>query len=171
MKRLSAAFSLVLLFTIGAAAATADDPSLHKVFENRYVAVRAAVEAHDAKALAAIMTPDAAFVGINCATATRAKVLAGGIGKHADPHDKSHTTIVSVKRDGSTAIVEQINEMTTIRPGEDGKPMNIALRADSTDTWVQINGTWFVKRSATHLLDYTVNGKPVRHMEASKTCS
>jgi ketosteroid isomerase-like protein len=155
---------------MGAAAVPTDDAALRKVFETRYAAVRAAIEVRDAKALAAFLAPDAVFVGINCATATRDKVLKAGIGKHADPHDRSHTTVVSVKRDGNTAIAEQINELT-IRPGRDGKPTNIALRADSTDTWVQIKGAWFVKRSVTRMLDYTVNGDKLRHLEAPKTCS
>jgi ketosteroid isomerase-like protein len=171
MNRVFAAFWLALLFTTCAFAAPADDPALHKVFEARYAAVRAAIDGRDSKALAAFFAPDAVFVSVNCATATSDKILKHDMGRPADPHDQSHTTVLSAKRDGSTAIVEQINEMKTARPGPDGKPLNIVLRVGSTDTWVQIKGAWFVKRSVTHLLDYAVNGKSVRHMEAPKTCS
>ena len=171
MNLVCAAFSLALLFTVGATAAPTDDPALRKTFEARYTAVRAAIDNRDSKALAAFFAPNAIFVSVTCTTATSDTILKGDMGRRADPHDQSQTTVVSAKRDGSTAIVEQINEMKTARPGQGGKPLNIALRVGSTDTWVQIKGTWFLKRSATHLLDYAVNGKTVRHMEAAKTCS
>ena len=85
-----------------------------------------------------------------------------------DPNKDSHTTLTDINANGDTAVVEQRYEMTTKKIGRDGKMQDIKMTAVSTDTWVNSNGSWRLKRTVTNQLDYAVDGQTVIHQARTK---
>lgn len=80
-----------------------------------------------------------------------------------DPNENSHTTLISITSAGDIAVVEQRHVMTTKKVGSDGKIHDMKMAALSTDTWVNSDGTWRLKRSVTNWMDYAIDGQIVIH--------
>src|SRR5262249_7723138 len=80
-----------------------------------------------------------------------------------DPNKDSHTTLTNITSTGDTAVVEQRYDMTTKRNGRDGKMQDVKMTTLSTDTWVNSNGFWRLKRTVTNQIDYAINGQAVMH--------
>ena len=53
--------------------------------------------------------------------------------------------------------------MTTKKIGRDGNMQEIKMTTLSTDTWVNSNGLWRLKRTVTNQLDVAINGQTIIH--------
>ena len=141
----------------------AAEPDLQPRLEAQYGALKAATAARDANAIAALLTPD--FVSVDSSNQSKdaTKMIEETAALPVDPNKDSHTTLTDVNRNGDTAVVEQRYDMTTKRIGRDGTMQDMKMTTLSTDTWVNSNGSWRLKRSVTNQLDVAINGQSVIH--------
>jgi hypothetical protein len=126
--------------------------------EAQYAAMKAAMAARDSNAISALLTPD--FVSIDSSNKSEDAARASS---PSDPNKVSHTTLTKITSAGDAAVVEQRYEMTTKKSGPDGKMHDIRLITLSTDAWVNLNGSWRLKRTVTDQMDYAINGQTVIH--------
>jgi ketosteroid isomerase-like protein len=139
------------------------EPALKAVFQGRYADMKAAMAAHDANAIAALLSPDFISVDVSGKGEAAAKMIADVNALKPDSNKTSQTTILSVADDGATATVRQRYDMHTVKAGMDGVAHEIDLAALSTDTWVKDKGAWLLSRTETNELTYSIDGKIVAH--------
>jgi ketosteroid isomerase-like protein len=153
----------LLISTIMVGSALAAEPDLQPRLEAQYGALRAAMAARDSNAIAALLTPD--FVSVESSNQSKdaTKMIEETASSPVDPNKDSHTTLTDVNRNGDMAIVEQRYDMTTKAIGRDGTMQDIKITTLSTDTWVNSNGVWRLKRSVTNQLDVGINGQAIIH--------
>lgn len=119
-------------------------------FQARYVALRAAMEAHDAAAVGKVFAPGYTMTDIRGEVHDGAEVLdrlAKLAGKSADPSRRAATTVLSASIIGDTATVEQQLSAGGKRAGDDGQEHTMEVIAISSDTWVRQGGTWRLQKS------------------------
>jgi ketosteroid isomerase-like protein len=156
-----ALLAYLLISTIMVGSVLAAEPDLQPRLEAQYGALKAAMAARDSNAVSALLTPD--FVSVDSSNQSKdaTKMLHEATALRLDPNKDSHTTLTNVTSNGDTAVVEQRYEMTTKKIGPDGNMQDIKLTTLSTDTWVNSNGVWRLKRSVTNQLDVAINGQTV----------
>jgi ketosteroid isomerase-like protein len=159
-------FSLLahLLFsTIMVGSVLVAEPDLQPRLEAQYGALKAAMAARDSNAISALLTPD--FVSVDSSNQSKdaTKMIQETAALPLDPNKDSHTTLTDVNSNGDTAVVEQRYDMTTKKIGRDGNMQDIKMTTLSTDTWVNSNGFWRLKRTVTNQLDVAINGQTVIH--------
>jgi ketosteroid isomerase-like protein len=117
----------------------------------------------DSNAISALLTPD--FVSVDSSNQSKdaTKMIEEAAALPLDPNKDSNTTLTNVNRNGDTAVVEQRYDMTTKKSGRDGTMQDIKMTTLSTDTWLNSNGVWRLKRTVTNQLDVAINGQTVLH--------
>lgn len=125
--------------------------------------MKAAMGARDSKAVAALLAPTFVSIDVSGQSENAAQMIQEVAALPKDPNKVSTTTLLSVKPDSNSAVVEQRYDMKTTKTGPDGTKRNIELVTLSRDTWVNSNGTWFMEKTETEQLDYYVDGKRVAH--------
>ncbi len=157
------AIALLVMTGLATGAAAATDGDLKPVLQARYATMKAAMAAHDGKAISALLAPDFVSVEVSGQTVTGAQMISGVAALPPDPNKVSQTTLLSVTANGNTATVDQRYDMKTVKTGTDGVTKNIELVTLSTDTWIKSGGAWLIQRSVTKQIDYFVNGISVAH--------
>jgi hypothetical protein len=140
-----------------------DDPTLRRVFEERYAAMKSAMADRDVNALSRLLAPD--FISTDVAGRTEnAKEMISRVKSSAfDPRRTGQTTIHSIKLKGTAVFVEQSYDMKTTRTAADGSLLNVELITVSEDTWIKSKGAWLCQSTATNKADYLVNGRVAAH--------
>jgi ketosteroid isomerase-like protein len=145
--------------------AKADDGAdVRRALEERYAAMKSAMEKRDANALSSLLAPN--FVSIDVAGQSESAAQMIDELKKAPPADDNRatkTTLRSITMNGRTAVVDQLYEMQTSKAAADGSVQKIELRTVSEDTWTNSNGVWRIERTATDQLDYFINGQSALH--------
>jgi Domain of unknown function (DUF4440) len=165
MIRLIVSIVAGLLAGFGMDQALADSSDLQTAIDARYSEMKTAMTSHDSKALRAILAPDFVSIDTSDKSETADSMIAAVNSMQADPNKVSKTTLISVKRIGAGAKVEQRYEMNTQRIGNDGRDHAVRLETISTDTWVLAQGQWRIQRTITNKLDYYIDGKVAAHKE------
>lgn len=158
----------LLISTVAVGSVFAAETDLRSLLEAQYAAMKAAMAARDANAITALLTPDFVSVDLSDRSQDAAHMIQKVVASPTDPNKDSHTTLTDINANGDTAVVEQRYEMTTKKIGRDGKMQDIKMTAVSTDTWVNSNGSWRLKRTVTNQLDYAVDGQTVIHQARTK---
>jgi hypothetical protein len=163
-----------LLLTAGVnsvwAGAAASDGSLQSVLEARYAAMKLAMADRDSKALTAVLAPDFTSEDLSGKSESANEMIQQLRGMPKDPNRVADTTVLSVQVSGETATVHQRYHMTTSKVGADGSTKQaIELTTLSTDTWINSQGTWLLRRTVTNQLDYKIDGRLVAHKERDQT--
>jgi ketosteroid isomerase-like protein len=153
----------LLMSTMIAGSVLAAETDLRMRLEAQYAAMKAAMAARDADAISALLAPDFVSVDSSNQSEDAARMIREVVALPPDPNKDSHTTLTNVTGTGDTAVVEQRYDMTTKKIGPDGKTQDVKMSALSTDTWVNSNGFWRLKRTVTNQIDYTINGQAVMH--------
>jgi len=148
---------------LGSAAVLADDLALRSTLEGRYAAMKTAMAARNGEALSLLLAVDFVSEDVSGQTENASQMIQEVKSLPQDPQKVSQTTLLSVELNGSTAVVDQRCDMKTTKTGADGNKRNIELITISTDTWVNLNGTWVIRRTVTNQMAYFVNGQPVAH--------
>lgn len=152
---LLAVAGLLLALPLSAAADIRTD------FQDRYDAMKSAMDARNTMALGAMLTPDFISIDIKGQSQDAARMLKQVLTLAPDPDSHSRTTIVSVKVDGDAARVTQTYEMTTRKPTLDRSMQTVRLVADSSDIWRNTDGVWRMQSTQTERMDYFVDEKLV----------
>jgi hypothetical protein len=167
MRSLMVVILLILCFAFGATAQDKgkanSDESLRPVFEGRYAAMKSAMAARDGKAIAEILAPDFISEDATGQKENADTMIQGVLALPKDPLKVSNTTILSIKVNAESAIVDQRYEMKTTKAGPDGNKRDVELIAVSTDTWIKSKDTWLLQRTVTNQMDYSANGKLLAH--------
>lgn len=132
-------------------------------FEDRYAALKVAIESRDETAIRSVLADGFVSVDIDGKSLNAAQMMKGLQTIPDDPNRQSHTTILSVRGDEHAAVVRRRYEMTTKVKDRDGSEHFATISTVSTDNWVNENGSWRVVRTVTNQLDATVDGKTVAH--------
>jgi ketosteroid isomerase-like protein len=152
---------LVSTMIIGSASAAEVDLRLQ--LEAQYAAMKTAMAARDANAISALLTAD--FISIDSSNQSEdaARMIQEVVALPLDSNKNSHTTLINITNAGDIAVVEQRHDMTTKKIGSDGKVHDVKMTALSTDTWVNSDGIWRLKRTVTNRMDYAIDGQVVVH--------
>jgi ketosteroid isomerase-like protein len=157
----------VLLASLSAVQCVAAEPAaesaLKSVLEGRYAALKAAIDARDRQALAALLAPGFASVDVSGKSQTAEQMLTQLAASRKDPNKVSETTLLSVKLNGDVATVSQRYHMTSAKVTSDGSRHPVELVTLSTDTWIRSGDSWLLRQTATDQLDYSVDGKAMPH--------
>jgi hypothetical protein len=148
---------------ITAGSALAAEPDLRPLLEARYAAMHAAIAARDKKAISTLLTRDFVSVGLANQTENAVMMFQEATSLPTDPNREDRSTLTGITRDGDTAVVTQRYDMTTKMAGPDGKMHALRTTTVSTDTWMNSNDTWLMKRTITEQFDYAIDGKVVVH--------
>jgi hypothetical protein len=152
---------VIAIMTAGSALAA--EPDLRPVLEARYAAMHAAIAARDQKAISTLFTRDFVSVGLANQAKNAVMIFQEATSLPSDPNREARTTLTGITRDGDTIVVTQRYDMTTKMAGENGKMHALRMTTLSTDTWINANETWRMKRTVTEQFDYSVDGKVVVH--------
>jgi hypothetical protein len=144
-------------------ASAADEANLRPVLEDRYAAMKSAMEKRDGDALSSLLTANFVSVDVSGQQENAAQIIAELKQLPADDARTSKTTIRSIKVERGTARVEQEYDMKTKRAAADGKIQDIELVTVSEDVWILSKGVWLCESTSTNQVDYTVNGQAVAH--------
>jgi ketosteroid isomerase-like protein len=125
--------------------------------------MKSAMAAHDKAAVAAILAPDFTSIDTSGQMETAAQTIAEVDTLPSDPNRTSTTTLISVKRAGDVATVEQRYDMKTKKAGPDGVEHNVELVTLSTDTCVLSGQTWLIQRTVTKELSIYRDGQLAAH--------
>lgn len=164
-----ACFSFCLPY-IGASASWAQsDPDgtsdLTALFDQRYAAMKQAMNARNAQAIAALLAPG--FVSEDAAgkQTAAAQMIQEVTTLPQDPNKTSHTTILSVKLNdqGDEATINQRYDMKRSQAAPSGQENILTVTALSTDIWVKQNNIWLFKHSTTNQMDVAINGAKIVH--------
>lgn len=153
--------TLAALIALTGNAESGSGPRYH--FENRYAALKVAIESKDETAIRSVLADGFVSVDIDGKSMDAAQMMKGLQTLPDDPNRQSHTTILSVRGDEHAAVVRQRYDMTTKIKESDGSEHPATISTVSTDNWVNENGSWRVVRTVTNQLDWTVDGKTVAH--------
>jgi hypothetical protein len=164
---------MLMLLTAAFLAAPAAGPASGNVLRGelaaRYAAMKTAMANKDEAAIRSLLADGFVSVDVGGKSEDAADMVRDVLALPADPGRHSQTTIVSVKVDGRTALVEQRYEMTRKTTAPDGTEKSTALSTLSTDTWINDHGAWRIARTVTRKLDYTVDGRTIAHRENAVT--
>jgi uncharacterized protein DUF4440 len=149
------------LIALGGNAVSGSVPGYH--FEDRYAALKVAMERKDETAIRSVLADGFVSVGIDGKSLDAAQMMKEVLALPNDPNRQSHTTILSVRGDEHAAVVKQRYDMTTKVKDSDGSEKSATISTVSTDNWINVNGSWRVVRTVTNQLDATVDGKSVAH--------
>jgi hypothetical protein len=165
LKRVLGAATLVALLSgfAGPAAAGGTDPALKAALEQRYTAMKAAMAAHDAGALRAILAPGFASIDVNGQRQNASQMIAEVRTIPSDPHKTSATTVLSCSGTAKSLTVKQRFDLKTVRRGPDGAPHKVELVSLSTDTWVKPGAVWLMERTVTDDMTLYRDGKLAGH--------
>jgi len=157
---------MVLLWSLASlASARPDNNGLKDTLQRRYAEMKAAMSAHDDKAMQALLAPD--FVSIDVTgrseSATQMISEVDALPIAASEDYVSATTILSMRPAGKSVVVTQRYDMKTHKAGAEGVNRTTELITVSTDTWVKMNGAWILQKTETDRLDYYLNGQQVMH--------
>jgi hypothetical protein len=151
----------LVIGTAGAASAT--DRPLQQTLQGRYAALQVAMAARDDKAVTALLTPTFTSINIAGQTENAAQMLGEIDTTPKDPSNVSKTTLLSIKRAGNTAIVQQRYDMKSSNVAANGMKRKVEVIAISTDTWVMSHGRWLMQKTQTDRFDYYLNGRRIVH--------
>ncbi len=154
---------VICAMTAGTSGASGADDSLKDTLQARYAAMKAAMAAHDATAITAILAPGFTSIDVLGQSEAAPQMIAEVNGLKPDPNKVSTTTLMSVSPAASAVTVEQRYDMKTIKAGADGVAHNVELVTLSTDTWVRPANVWLIGRTVTDELSYFVDGQLVGH--------
>lgn len=156
---------LVTLAAILVAQAATAHPasSLRGQLEQRYAAMKTAVENKDETAIRSILADGFVDVDVDGKVSNEAQTIKRLPALPNDPNHQSQITILSVRGDEHAAIVKQSSVTTTKVKDSDGSEKAARLSATSMDNWVNENGSWRLLRTVMLALDGTVDGKIVVH--------
>jgi hypothetical protein len=163
MKWLANGLMLCFLAVPSVGVVRAQDDALRGTLEKRYAAMKMAMAAKDEKAISSLLAPDFVSVDISGQTEDVSQMIKDVVAAPADPNKTSMTTLLEIKTDANKASVEQRYEMKTKKNGPDGVAHDIDLTTLSSDTWVNLKGTWLIQRTETKQMDESVDGKIVLH--------
>ncbi len=152
----------VACVSAGSIAGSADD-SLRAALQARYADMKAAMAAHDAAALAAILAPDFVSVDVSGQSKGASQVIADVNALKPDPNKTSETILISITPGANAVTVEQRYDMKTVRTAADGTQHPMELVALSTDSWVKPAETWLMQRTVTNELSFFSDGQLVMH--------
>lgn len=155
------ACALVLALLLPPISGASADPALNAEFQGRYADMKVAMGAHDANAIAALLSPDFISIDVSGKPEAAAEMIAEVNAMKPDPNKTSQTTIVSAVADGAKATVRQQYDMHTVRAGPDGGAHRVDLTTLSTDTWVKSQSGWLLSKTVTNELTYSIDGKIV----------
>lgn len=122
-------------------------------FQDRYTALRAAMEARDADAIGKIFAPEYTMTDLRGEKRTGADMIArmqkmgGGRGGPGGGQRKIETKVMSANVAGDKAVVEQQLVAGGTRPGDDGKDHTMEMVMKSTDTWAKRGDAWLLVES------------------------
>jgi len=125
--------------------------------------MKAAMEAHDGAAIAAILAPNFESVDLSGHSETAAQMIAEVNDLKPDPKKSSTTTLLSVDSAATSVTVVQRYDMKTIRTDPDGTAHNVELVTVSTDTWTKPANAWLINKTVTDELSYFKDGKLIAH--------
>jgi hypothetical protein len=163
MKPAIFAITLFVLASAACAGARAQTDALKPIFQERYAAMKTAMESHNDKALTAMLAPGFTSVDVNGQTEDAAGMIAEVDALKIDPNRVSTTTILSVTPVDNGVVVRQRYDMKKTKAALDGLPQHIELITDSTDTWIKGPRAWVLSRTQTDTMDYFVNGQRLVH--------
>jgi hypothetical protein len=153
----------LFIATMMAGPVLAAEPDLRPALEARYAAMHAAIAARDQKAISTLFTRDFVSVGLANQAKNAVMMFQEAPSLPSDPNREARTTLTGITRDGDTVVVTQRYDTTTKMAGENGKMHALRMTTLSTDTWINANETWRMKRTVTEQFDYAVDGKVVVH--------
>ncbi|MGA7286291.1 MAG: nuclear transport factor 2 family protein [Candidatus Cybelea sp.] len=125
--------------------------------------MKLAIGERNSKAIAALLAPDFISIDSSGQSETASAMIQEVDALPKDPLKVSTTTLLSVKVAGNSAVVDQRYDMKTVKTAADGSKADIQLVTLSTDSWVNIDGVWLLRRSVTNQLDYYKNGQLLMH--------
>jgi uncharacterized protein DUF4440 len=144
-------------------AACQQNSALREQLASRYAAMKTAMANKDEGAIRALLADGFTSVDANGKSEDADEMISEVVALPADTSRHSETTITSVKADKRTALVQQRYDMTSKKTDPNGAGKSIALSTLSTDTWVNVDGTWRIARTVTRQLDYSVDGVTLAH--------
>jgi hypothetical protein len=153
--------SIGLLCVFRPVGVRADDSSVRAALQARYAAMKTAMAERNSKAIAALLAPDFISIDSSGQSENASEMIQEVDGLPKDPSKVSTTTLLSIKVAGNSAVADQRYEMRTIKA--DGSKDSVRLITLSTDTWVNSNGVWLLRKTVTNQLDYYKNGQLVMH--------
>ena len=157
------AFVLAFVLLSAPAVAQANAPTLKAELSARYADMKSAMASKDESAIRSLLARGFVSVDIGGKSEGAVAMIKEIMALPADPSRQSHTTIVSVRRAGDTAVVEQRYEMTKTAKTADGSDKSVELTTLSRDNWVNDKGVWRIARSVTERLDYSIDGVTAVH--------
>lgn len=125
--------------------------------------MKSAMAERNPKAISLLLTPNFSSEDVSGKQITAEQMINQVCSLPKDSNKKSSTTLLSIKADNNIATVKQHYYMTTskIDPNNTANMQAVELNAESTDTWVNNNGTWRLQRTVTDKMSYKINGKVV----------
>ena len=136
----------------------------NSTFEPLYAQLKSAMAERDEKAVLAMLAPDFQSEDASGNVTNSEKMVSGLSKLPKDPNKISSTTLLNVSTKGNTAFVKQKYVMNTTKPSADGSSKKVELVSISNDTWEIINGKWFLLKTVTQEMQYSVDGKEVSHL-------
>jgi len=132
---------------------------MRALFDERYLAMRGAMAAHDAGALHEMHTPDFVSEDVEGRRRGVEAVIAAVINLEIDRSKRSaETTITHIEIEGDEARLVQRYAMTTT---ETSRTLPQALWAESHDVWHRAGEQWRIARTVTQRLEVVRNGERV----------
>jgi ketosteroid isomerase-like protein len=129
------------------------DHPLRSVLDERYGAMREAMAARDAGAIAAILTDDFASLDVDGKRITADTMIESVRRLDIDRSKRTATTtLAAIAASPGRAIVLQNYSMTST---DDARATPKALQTMSVDTWDDVGGTWLLARTETRQLEVT----------------
>jgi hypothetical protein len=161
--------TILVFAALGAVPSQGGTAGLKSILEGRYTDLKAAIAAHDDKAIMAVLGPDFMSLDASSHEGNAATMIRQVKTMPADPNRVSGTTILSVKEDSVGAHVEQRYQMNTVKMTPDGRKQNVELVTLSSDIWVKIGGRWLLQQTTTRQADYFIDGQSVLHQVTGTT--
>jgi hypothetical protein len=161
----SALFALTLA---AAGPALADEAADKAMFVMRYDELRQATDARDQKTMEAIFAADFVSVDLKDVKTPRDKLIAAIMASPKDPTRKGETRVLSATIEGDGAIVQQRFLMTSQQPDAAGKPHNVEVTSEATDSWARREGNWVLTQTRTDLLHMVIDGQPFVNKQRKK---
>ena len=158
----------ILLVLASFASARADDSALKVTLQNRYGDLKDAIGSRNGNAIAALLAPGFVSIDVSGASESAEQMIGEVKALPEDPNKVSTTTILSLDSGDNSVIVRQRYDMRTTKTVADGSKRNAELITNSTDTWVNLNGTWLLQKTETDEVDYYLDGERVVHKVKTK---
>jgi hypothetical protein len=149
-------------------AAGAGTEALRGAIEERYAALAAVMDAGDFDGLRSFLAPDFVSIDESGKAEDADQMIATLRANPPDPSLVSTMTVGEITSSGETATVDQRYEGTVRRAGAGGTASEIRIVADSTDTWVRVDGVWRCRMTLTIWKDVYRDGALVSHVSGTR---